>query len=123
MTVRSYTIAVAITLLILAPFVRADEFESVSALIATRCLECHSGAEPSGNLDLTRHEGLERGGDSGTSVIPGKPDESILMFRLETEEPGARMPSLARNLIHEESNQLIREWILSMPADHAAPPK
>ena len=31
------------------------------------------------------------------------------MFRLETEEPGTRMPSFARNLIHEESNQLIQE--------------
>jgi hypothetical protein len=25
------------------------------------------------------------------------------------------MPSLARSMIHEESNRLIREWILAMP--------
>jgi len=25
------------------------------------------------------------------------------------------MPNLARNLIHEESNQLIRAWISAMP--------
>ena len=48
-------------------------------------------------------------------IVPGKPDESILMFRIETEEPGARMPNLARNLAHAESNDLIRAWIESMP--------
>lgn len=50
-------------------------------------------------------------------IVPGKPDESILMDRLETLATGARMPSLARNMIHEESNRLIREWIRSMPPD------
>jgi hypothetical protein len=48
-------------------------------------------------------------------IVPGKPDESILMFRIESEEPGARMPNLARNLVHKESNSLIREWIHGMP--------
>ena len=50
-------------------------------------------------------------------IVPGKPDESILMYRLETEQPGARMPSLARNLIHAESNALIQEWIVSLTPD------
>lgn len=42
------------------------------------------------------------------------------MHRLETLATGARMPSLARNMIHEESNRLIREWILSMPPEPEA---
>jgi hypothetical protein len=45
------------------------------------------------------------------------------MFRLETEEPGARMPSLSRNLVHAESNALIKEWIEAMPKEKPAKQK
>ncbi len=109
------------------------------AWLEVNCAHCHNplGSARTSGLDLRTVQTdpgrfgvfkspVAAGKGSGGrryDIIPGKPDESILMFRLETEEPGARMPSLARNLIHEESNQLIREWILSMPADHAAPPK
>lgn len=48
-------------------------------------------------------------------IVPGKPDESILTFRLESDQPAARMPSLGRNLVHHESAELVREWIRSMP--------
>ena len=47
-------------------------------------------------------------------IVPGKPDESILMYRLETDEAGARMPSLARSMVFHESNELIREWISNL---------
>ena len=50
-------------------------------------------------------------------IVPGKPDESILLFRLESEQPSIRMPSLGRNMAHPESIELIREWIASMPED------
>jgi hypothetical protein len=33
------------------------------------------------------------------------------------------MPTLARNLIHSESNQLIREWIAAMKSDAASDKK
>ena len=50
-------------------------------------------------------------------IVPGKPDESILLFRLESEQPSIRMPSLGWNMAHPESIELIREWIASMPED------
>jgi len=50
-------------------------------------------------------------------IVPGKPDESILLFRLESDEAGIRMPNLARNMNHPESIDLIREWIQSMPVE------
>ncbi len=54
-------------------------------------------------------------------IVPGKPDESILMYRLESDEPGVRMPNLARNMSHPESIKLIREWIKSMPEETPKP--
>ncbi|MEQ1825621.1 MAG: SO2930 family diheme c-type cytochrome, partial [Pirellula sp.] len=48
------------------------------------------------------------------SIVPGKPDESIMLYRLETTHPGSMMPEFGRSLVHEESVTLIREWIAGM---------
>jgi hypothetical protein len=47
-------------------------------------------------------------------IVPGKPDESILMYRLESDDVGARMPNLARNRSYDLGNTLIRDWIASL---------
>jgi hypothetical protein len=47
-------------------------------------------------------------------IVPGKPDESILMYRIESEDVGARMPNLARNRSFQVGNDLVREWIAGL---------
>lgn len=49
-------------------------------------------------------------------IVPGKPKESILLYRLETTQSGSMMPEFGRSLVHDESVALIREWISSMNA-------
>lgn len=48
------------------------------------------------------------------SIVPGKPDESILQFRIESTHPGIMMPELGRQLTHEEGVALVRQWITEM---------
>jgi uncharacterized repeat protein (TIGR03806 family) len=48
------------------------------------------------------------------SIVPGKPDESILQFRIESVHPGIMMPELGRKLKHEEGVELVRQWISAM---------
>ena len=48
-------------------------------------------------------------------IVPGKPDESILVSRMESLEPGAMMPEIGRKLVHKEGVKLIRDWISAMP--------
>jgi hypothetical protein len=55
-------------------------------------------------------------GDRRYDIVPGKPDESILMYRIETDEAGMRMPNLARAMVHDEAVALIRKWIEQMEA-------
>lgn len=50
-------------------------------------------------------------------IVPGAPDESILMCRVESDEPKVIMPPLGRRLVHDEGAALLREWIAAMPAD------
>jgi uncharacterized repeat protein (TIGR03806 family) len=48
-------------------------------------------------------------------IVPGKPDESILLWRMQTSDPATRMPETGRALVHAEGVELIREWIESLP--------
>ncbi len=52
-----------------------------------------------------------------TVITPGKPDTSILAFRMQSAEPGIDMPELGRTLVHDEGVALIREWITEMPIE------
>ena len=58
-------------------------------------------------------------GSGGRSydVVPGQPDQSILLYRMESVEPASRMPELGRELVHTEGVELIRQWIASLDPD------
>jgi len=53
-------------------------------------------------------------GDDLFVIEPGKPDQSILVHRLKSVEPGVLMPELGRTVIDREALALIREWIAGM---------
>ncbi len=53
-------------------------------------------------------------GNRKYSINPGHPEESILLYRMATNEPGEMMPELGRSVVHEEGIQLIRDWINSL---------
>lgn len=113
---------------------QADLNLRARAWLEVNCAHCHNpgGSARTSGLDLRTVQTdpgkfgvlkspVAAGKGSGGrryDIVPGKPDESILMYRLETEEPGARMPNLARSMQHHESSELIRAWIESMnPVD------
>ncbi|MEJ6591867.1 MAG: SO2930 family diheme c-type cytochrome [SAR86 cluster bacterium] len=49
------------------------------------------------------------------SIVPGDPEHSILVFRMQTRDPGAMMPELGRSLVHAEGVDLISAWIAALP--------
>lgn len=53
-------------------------------------------------------------GNRRYGIVPGKPKESILVYRMEQGDPGIRMPELGRQLAHEEGIALIKAWISEM---------
>jgi len=100
------------------------------AYMAINCGHCHipSGVANSTGLYLdfneTRpvHLGINKspvatGRGSGNlkySIVPGHAEESILLFRMISTDPGVMMPEQGRSLVHWEAVNLIREWINSM---------
>lgn len=56
-----------------------------------------------------------RGAGNGRFVIePGHPERSIMLFRLNSTDPGIRMPVVGRSLAHKEGVALITRWITQM---------
>ncbi len=53
-------------------------------------------------------------GDLQYAIVPGKPEKSILVYRMNTNDPGIAMPELGREQIHKEGIALIRDWIRSL---------
>jgi hypothetical protein len=91
---------------------RADEKPSppdarVAALLARRCLDCHNPSERKGGLDLTRRERALAGGDSGKVLVPGNPDQSALVRRVES----GRMPPRGRTKLGNDERALLRQWV------------
>ncbi|MDN3922896.1 SO2930 family diheme c-type cytochrome [Roseateles violae] len=101
------------------------------AYLDINCAHCHNPRGPASNTALNlepflapdRHLGLckppvaagKGTGDRLFGIVPGKPDESIMSFRLASQEGGVMMPELGRSTVHEEGMQLIREWIAALP--------
>lgn len=113
--------------------------ERARAYLDINCAHCHNPKGPAyvSGLDLSyaQHEpgrlGIMKppvaaGRGAGTNrvgIMPGKPDESILVYRIESTNPGIMMPQLPRQTVHKEGVALIREWIASLqPSDHPATP-
>src|SRR5712692_11854890 len=58
----------------------------IAPILAARCVKCHGGEKLEAGLDLRRRSTLLAGGDSGPALVPGKPDESLLIQRIAAEE-------------------------------------
>lgn len=100
------------------------------AYLDANCSHCHSANGPAdtSGLDLRPQTPMgpsygrckapiAAGGGSGGrgyDITPGAPDQSIFVFRMQTNDPGKMMPELGRAVAHEEGAALIAQWIAEM---------
>ncbi len=57
----------------------------VRPTLVKHCIQCHGETKQEGGLDLRTLESLLEGGDSGPAIVPGKPEESLLMEAVRYE--------------------------------------
>ncbi len=57
----------------------------VRPLLLQRCIGCHGEEQQKGSLRLDSLSAVLKGGDSGPAVVPGKPDESLLVEAIRYE--------------------------------------
>ena len=59
----------------------------------SHCYTCHSAdTKPAGGLRVDDRHGLLTGGNTGPAVVPGKPEESLLLQRVTHKDTKRRMP-------------------------------
>ena len=94
-----------------APPVR--EREVMAAVLGAKCLPCHGRRRQEAGLDLRTREGLLKGGKSGPAIVPGKPEESLLVRRIRAQEmppPHLQEQFSVRGLTSDEFDK-VRAWI------------
>lgn len=85
-------------------------FESdILPLLQAKCVRCHGGKEPQGELNLSTLALTLQGGDSGAAVVPGKPEASLLYEKIHN----GTMPPEKKNRLGEAEVELVRRWILA----------
>ena len=100
------------------------------AYLDINCGNCHSRKGPANTsgffLDIHEKDPTALGvyktpvaagrGSGGLKfdIVPGKPDQSILLFRMKTIDPGIEMPEIGREQLHKEGIELISNWIRQM---------
>ncbi|MBM3735581.1 MAG: DUF1549 domain-containing protein [Acidobacteria bacterium] len=91
----------------------------VQAVLAAKCWVCHGRREKQGGLDLRTREAMLRGGKSGPAIVPGKPEDSLLVKRIGAQEmppPKLQEQFSVRGLTDGEFAK-VKQWI----AEGAAP--
>lgn len=97
------------------------------AYLDVNCGHCHSATGPavtSGlHLDATPATRLQNGfckqpvaagqgtGNRLYDIQPGHADGSVLLYRMDSNEPSVMMPEVGRSIAHREGVTLIRQWI------------
>lgn len=110
--------------------VTADLDDRARGYLDVNCMHCHSpggAADTSGlYLEYSRPFGFDvgeckppvaAGGGSGGLdyvIVPGNAAESIMDFRMDSNETSVRMPEIGRSIIHTEGVALVRDWINSL---------
>ncbi|MFQ5609621.1 MAG: SO2930 family diheme c-type cytochrome, partial [Woeseiaceae bacterium] len=107
--------------------------EVAKSYLDINCAHCHNsaGAADTSGLDLAIDTPLGReygickppvavgrgSGDRPYDIYPGRPEDSILIYRMQHTDPAIAMPELGRGTVHEEAVSLLSAWVESLAGD------
>ena len=99
-----------LTLPVFAQTQTSTEFfeKRIRPVLATQCQGCHNAKLKTAGLDLSSAEAFAHGGQSGTVIVAGKPEDSRLIKAIGYSET-LKMPP-AGKLAAEETADLT-EWV------------
>ncbi len=108
----------------------ADVEKRAKAYLEVNCQHCHnvhgfaastglylSASDPVGlSYGVCKHStatGADGSGGRAYDIVPAAPAQSIVEYRISSAatSPAARMPPLARSVVHDEGHDLVLQWI------------
>jgi hypothetical protein len=90
---------------------KVDFSAEVKPILNKRCIACHGGVKKNGGFSvLFRHEAIDTTESGKPSIVPGHPELSEVVRRINSKDPEVRMPYKEDPLTREEIDILTR-WI------------
>ncbi|MFO0846824.1 MAG: DUF1549 domain-containing protein, partial [Gemmataceae bacterium] len=102
-----------------------EHFEKqVRPLLVEKCVACHGPKVQRGGLRMDGRAALLKGGDSGPSLVPGDPDNSLILKAVR-HQGDLKMPPKAKDRLDDQSVAVLAAWVKAgapWPGDEAARP-
>ena len=97
--------------------------EHVQPIFQENCYRCHAGMNHRGGLQLDTRDALMHGGKDGPVVVPGHPEQSLLVKLIRHEGPASDpKPTPPKGKLSDTDIATITDWIRAgavMPAEQA----
>ena len=81
----------------------------IRPLLVRRCLRCHGGEKTRRGLRVDSRQALVNGGKSGAAVLPGRPDDSLLIQAVRYVQGGPQMPPSGK--LAGDEIELLARWV------------
>ena len=90
------------------PDINAFFEKKVRPVLVEKCISCHGPKKQAGELRLDSRAAILAGGDRGPALVPGKPDESLIVRAVRHNEE-LKMPQKSK--LPEAEIAAIVEWV------------
>ena len=84
--------------------------KQVWPILQASCFGCHGADDQQGQLRLDAQAIALHGGIGGPAIVPGKPDESLLIQRIRSDDDEKRMP-LEDDPLSDDDVAVLVKWI------------
>ncbi len=91
-----------------------DFDRDVRSILSENCFQCHGPdeAQREGGFRLDTQDGIRTALDDGSVVVPGNPDQSLLISRIYSTDPNHQMPPPeAKKKFGDTQREILRRWI------------
>ena len=95
------------------PVAKSLDQHDVLPILLLRCAACHGRQKQEAGLDIRSRAALVKGGKSGPGLVPGKPDDSLIIKRIHAGEMPPKKQLAAFSVKPVEALELakLRDWI------------
>src|SRR5262245_27289047 len=96
----------------------------VVPILLRRCAACHGLHRQEGGLDLRTKSAMLRGGKSGPGIVPGKPEESLVIQKVRSGQmpPRDRLVEVSVKPIEQAETEVLARWIAAGAPEVAVEP-
>ncbi|QVL31602.1 DUF1553 domain-containing protein [Telmatocola sphagniphila] len=82
--------------------------KDIRPLLVEKCVGCHGDSKSKGGLTLNSRAAVLRGGDSGSAIVPGQPDKSLLIKAVRYQGD-LQMPPKGK--LTNKQIELLEKWV------------